>query len=352
MNIITDLVTWYQTKQLESTIEILIAIIIIVLSYFLSSALSYIVIKLFTLKKKNYKIKKNSFYKPLKFLFILLGTYVSILILKLPDSVMYVINKTVKIFSICLIANGIANIIKPDSILFNKLKENENFKENKSLYTFINKLVKILVYIIAGFVILSEFGYNLNGVITGLGLGSVVIALAAQDIAKSIFAGVIIFLDRPFSIGDFIEVKNYKGTVEDIKFRSTRVRLLDGSMMTLPNEILTTETITNWTQISTRRYETNLEVMLDTNLDKINKLTNELKEILKKQEYVIPNTVEVNFNEVTSNGMNIYIYLYTDKIQYDEYLEFKQKINLEIMEFLKKENISLAYNSQDIYIRS
>lgn len=354
MNIIEELINWYQSRQVESTIEIGIAIAIIAGSYLLSSIFAYCIVKLFTIGSKNKeknKVNKNAFYRPLKIFFIALGFYIAILILKLPVGIMTIVNKIFKVIIICLVSKGIANIVSKDSFIFTRLKKNEKFKDNKTLI-FISKLLKIIVYIIAAFVILAEFGYNLNGVVTGLGLGSVVIALAAQDIAKSIFAGFIILIDRPFEIGDLIQIKDYQGNVEDIKFRSTRVRLLDGSLLNVPNEVLMTETITNWNKIHKRRYDLNLELMLNTKIDKVEETTKKLKDILESSEGVIGNTVEVSFDQITSNGMNLFIYLYTDKINYNEYLQFKQSINLKIMKLLEQENISLAYNSQDIYIRS
>lgn len=350
-NIVQDLIKWYEEKQLESTVEILIAILIIVGSYILSSIFSYFIIKIFTAKSKNKKVKQNSFYRPLKIFFVLLGFYIAILILKLPESIMYFAVKFFKVAIICLVANGITNMVKPDSFIFTKLKKSSKINEDKSFLIFISKFVKIIVYIITAFVILAEFGYDLNGVVTGLGLGSVVIALAAQDVAKSIFAGIMVFIDKPFSIGDFIEVKDYKGTVEDIKFRSTKLRLLDGSLLTVPNEVLTTESITNWTIIHKRRYELNLELVFDTSLEKVSNITKMIKEVVEESQDVIKDTVIVNFNDITANGMNINIYMYTSVIGYEEFLNFKQNINLKIMKLLEEQNISLAYPSQDIYIK-
>ena len=161
----------------------------------------------------------------------------------------------------------------------------------------------------------------------------------------------MVFIDKPFSIGDFIEVKDYKGTVEDIKFRSTKLRLLDGSLLTVPNEVLTTESITNWTRINKRRYELNLELVFDTSLEKVSNITKMIKEVVEESQDVIKDTVIVNFNDITANGMNINIYMYTSVIGYEEFLNFKQNINLKIMKLLEEQNISLAYPSQDIYIK-
>lgn len=351
MNIVNDLVSWYETQKLESTIEIVVAIVVIMVSIILSSFLSYGVIKIFNWKEVKKKIKKNAFYKPLKMFFILIGIYISVLILKLPDSSMQVINKILKVAVICLIAKGISNIANYDSILFMQLRKSDRFENNANVLKIISKVVKVVVYTITAFVILAEFGYNLNGIVAGLGLGSVVIALAAQDIAKNLFAGASIFMDRPFMIGDFIDVKGYQGKVEDIKFRSTKIRLLDNSLLTLPNEVLVTEAIDNWTNIKKRRMDLNLELMLNTKLEKVEQISKILKQELENTEGVISDSVEVHFDKITANGMNLFIYMYTDNVQYTEFLKFKEKINLQIMKLLENNQISLAYPSYDIYVR-
>ena len=352
MNIINDLQNWYTIQNIEeSNFKIAIAIIILIIGIILSRILSYTVIKLVNIKNKEKNIKKSAFYRPLQVLFILIGFYVATLYLNLPESIMSIISKFMRISIILIMANGITNIVSPKSIIFEKLIKNTKYKENKASLNFISKVIKTIVYIIAVFIIISEFGYNLNGIVTGLGLGSVVIALAAQDIAKSLLAGAVILIDKPFEIGDFVKVKNFTGTVENIKFRSTRLRLIDGSLLNVPNEVLMTETIENFNKMPKRRFDTNLELMLDTKLDKVEKIVKIFKEELEKIEGVIEGSVEVHFNTITENGMNVFIYLYTNITAYNEYLEVIQKINLKIMELLEQEGISLAYKSQDIYIR-
>ena len=84
--------------------------------------------------------------------------------------------------------------------------------------------IKFLIYAIAVFIIIFEMGYDLSGLITGLGIGSVVLTLAAQDMIKSLLGGFFIFTDKPFKVGDFIKFSTYEGTVEDITFRSTKIR--------------------------------------------------------------------------------------------------------------------------------
>ena len=184
MEQINSIIQFFQNMTQEKIIDILIAVVIVIVFCLLSSFLSYLIIKIFKWKEKDKKkIKENAFYHPLKAGFILLGIYLGILILNLPNDVMQVIYKILKIALICLAAKGIANIFAPNSILMQKIEKSSKVGGNQTLVNFLSKLSKAIVYIGAGILILAEFNINLNGLIAGLGLGSVVIALAAQDLA-------------------------------------------------------------------------------------------------------------------------------------------------------------------------
>lgn len=351
--IITDLTNWYLQINVDSMMHIVIAIGMIIAASVLSPLIAFIVLKLFYMKEKDIKkIKGNSFYKPLKWLVTCTGVYIAILVLKLPDSVVALATKLFKIITILLIANGFARIFKPGSYLFEKLKENEKLKGNDHILKFLSKVVSVIAYTLALFMIIAELGYDLNGVIAGLGLGSVVVALAVQDIAKSMFAGMIIFLDKPFAIGDYVQFQNQEGTVEDMSFRSTRIRLLNNSVLTVPNQVLTTESITNWNRIEKRRYATELYLPLQTSMQTIENLTKQMKDFLEKMPQVIPNSVEVHFTEILQDSMQISIYVYTKVTAYNEYLSWKQEINLLLMQILEENEVKLAYRTQEVHVKN
>lgn len=351
--VITDLTNWYAQINVDTMVHILLAIGVVIGSRILSPLVAFLFLKIFCIKEKEVKkIKQNSFYKPLKWFITCIGAYIAILILRLPESSVLILTKIFKIITILLVANGFAHIFKPGSYVFEKLKENEKLKGNDHILKFLSKVISVIAYTLAMFMIISELGYNLNGVIAGLGLGSVVVALAVQDIAKSMFAGLIIFIDKPFAIGDYVQFQDQEGTVEDMSFRSTRIRLLNNSVLTVPNQILTTQSITNWNRIEKRRYATNLAIQLNTPVEKIEKLTNQMKEMLEKMPHVICDSVEVHFTDISQDSMQISIYLYTDITAYNAYLKWKQEMNIALMKILEENQIKLAYKSQEIYIRN
>lgn len=93
------------------------------------------------------------------------------------------------------------------------------------------KIIRAIIYVIAAFIVLSILGINLNGLIAGLGISGLIVTLAAQDTAKNLFGGLVIFIDKPFKVGDWIQMDNFEGTIEDITFRTTRIRTFENSLL-------------------------------------------------------------------------------------------------------------------------
>lgn len=345
MATITETIEWIKNIKTETLIDIAIAIGIIVVFKIISSSVAYIVIKMVNLKKSKKIIKESGFYKPIKIFTVLVGVYLAISILKLPEETMKFANKLFRIATIILISNGVANLINPNSAVFSKIKGKLNTDDNLS--NFISKIIKTIVYIIAGFIVIKEFGYDLSGLVTGLGLGGVVFALAAQDIAKNLFGGFAIIIDKPFIVGDWVETEGASGTVEDITFRSTKIRTTEDTVVTIPNSVLSNQAIVNATKREKRKYEMKLDIQADTSLDKIKIVLDKINLVLRNNHNIYQDAINVHINEIINNHIQILVTVYTTVTEYSEYLDVKEDINYSIMEIIKNENIKL---SQDLRV--
>lgn len=352
MKFINEILEMFKNLSLENIIDIGIGLAIIVIFKIFSSTFAYIIVKMFKFKiKDKKKIKENGFYKPLKTFFILLGIYIGIMALKLPQDIFNVITKIFKICIILLTAKGFSNLFDSSSETFNKIREKLHIDGTDTTINFFSKVAKGLIYIVAAFIVVSEFGYDLSGLATGLGISSVVIALAAQDIAKSFISGLSIISDRPFDIGDYIEVDTYAGTVEDITFRTTRIRDIDNQLIVLPNSFLTTASIINGTKREKRRYNLLLTLELNTPLEKIANLTENIKLELKNNSHVLKENIRIFFDKISTNGIDLSISFYTDIIDLEEFMKFKEEINYTLLDMTNQANISLAFPSQSIYLK-
>lgn len=309
----------------------------------------YIFHKIFKVKKK---VIESGFYEPLKFIITVIGFGIAIYYLKLPESVIDIYNRIFKILLILTIAKAISNCLKPDSTFFIKLESTSRFNGNEALNSFLGNVLKVVVYIIAAFMIINDFGYNLGGLATGLGLGSAVVAIAAQDFVKSLIGGFAIITDKPFEIGDFIEVGAYVGTVTEITFRSTRLRGIDKSIISIPNSIIVTENVKNWSRQENRLISMDLRLDLNANSDTINKAINKIKTVLKNNEHVLIESVSVHLTSIDSDANIVSVFAYIDTSNYGKYLDIKEKLNCEILTTLESENIELVYPTQKVYMKS
>lgn len=309
----------------------------------------YIFHRLFKIETKS---SESGFYGPLKFLFTLIGFGLAIKFLKMPAGVENLYNKIFKILLILAIAKALTNCLEPDSTFFTKLESATRFNGNEALNSFVGKLLKAIIYIIAAFMIITDFGYDLGGLATGLGLGSAVVALAAQDFVKSLIGGFTIITDKPFEIGDFIEVGTFQGTVIDITFRSTRLKATNNTIIAMPNSVIVTEYVKNWSKLDSRRIEMQLRLSLNENTETIHRCISKIKTALQNNPNMLSETVVVYFDSIESDANLISLYGYINTSDYDKYLKIKEQVNCDILSVLERENVELVYPTQKVYMKT
>ncbi|MCI8486274.1 MAG: mechanosensitive ion channel family protein [Clostridia bacterium] len=337
----------------RNLIDVLIAIVIIIVFYMVSSLFSKLVMKLLKIKGNDKeKIKNSDIYKALKGIFLCLGIYIALLVLNLPENWFILCSKIVRIFIIINTARVIAELISPESKIMRKVGESEKFSENKVAISVISKVIKVVLYIIAGFMIIADLGYDLSGLITGLGLSSVVIALAAQELAENLLSGFAIITDKPFEIGDYIQVGSHAGTVEEIKFRSTKIRTAENAVITIQNSKIVSESVVNVSKIDKRRIDLSLRLPLDITASQISELIESIKLVLYSNTEVISNSLQVNVGDIEEDAIKISIYFFVNIIEFTEFLKFKTKANLSIMKLLEDKEVKLAYPSRNIYVKN
>lgn len=351
MEKLNELWQWIQNIKTETILDMWVAVAIVIIFKIISSWIAYFLIKIFNMKKKKQQIKKNSFYNPLKWFVFILGIYCALYILQLPISIIKIVTKVFKLITIMLVANGFANALTPQSTFFRKLQETEKYNGNDAYISFICKAIKIVVYIIAGFLIITELGYNIGSLVTALGIGSVMIGFAVQDVAKSVIAGMSILFDKPFVVGDFVKVATFTGTVEDISFRSTKIRTEDNTVLSIPNNIIVEKEIINYAKMEKRRYKFDLIVTYDTNLEKVVDTIDKIKNMLRSNPNVIKDSEQVHLEKIADDGIGITVFFYTDIVTYVDYLDFKEQINLAVLDILEKEKVELAYNTTTVHIK-
>ena len=218
------------------------------------------------------------FEKPLRTLFIVLGLYASLRVLGTDFHVsMEFISHCLNSAIIILISWGFYNLTGDYSVLFDEMKERFGLSVDMILFPFVSKTIRLIILALALTLVLSEWGKNIQMFITGLGLGGLAFSLAAKDAASNIIAGFVIVMEKPFNIGDWISTSEIEGVVEDISFRSTKIRTFGQELITVPNSNLANSPITNYTRRGKRRVTFNLGLTYTTSKDKLNICVEKIK---------------------------------------------------------------------------
>jgi len=293
-----------------------------------------------------------SFEKPIQWLFILLGIFLSAWQLPFFDHTHTLFVKLIKSTIIFLVGWGLFNLSSSSTLIFAKLNERFNFEMDEILIPFLSKLLRVIIVVVIFSAIAGEFNYNVAGLVGGLGLGGLAFALAAKDALSNFFGGVIIVTEKPFTIGDWILTPSVEGTVETITFRSTKIRTFAQALVTVPNAKLANESITNWSEMGKRRIVFNLSVPYETPKEKLESVIKKMEYMLKNHSGIDQDTIITKFDKYGVNGLDIYIYFFTKTTVWLDFLEVKEEINYKIMDILDHEGVSLAVPNRKLYVDS
>jgi len=335
---------------------------IILLTFISRNIVIYILEKKITVLTKKTKTELDDLIlqtikKPLGFFILLQGFYIAILSLQLPEKIsqfditVYDIIHALYILSISFIALYL--IFKLIDILAFYL--HQQAKKSKStlddqLVPLVVRSLRILVATLGILFILENFGYDITSLLAGLGLGGLAFALAAQDTVSNIFGSITVFSDKSFQLGDWISIGDIEGTVEDIGFRSTRIRRFDQALVTVPNSQFIKGGVVNYSARKKRRIEFYFGLTYETSASKMQEAIKGIKKIIEEDERFDHSFYMVKFTDFGAYSLNIYIYCFTKTTVWDEFLTVKEELNLKIMKLVEELGIEIAFPSQTIYL--
>lgn len=234
-------------------------------------------------------------------------------------------------------------------ILMQRALQTES-KTDDQIIPFVKESVKIIVMIISLFSILGAvFNMDITSLIAGLGIGGLAIALAAKESLENLLGSFTIFFDKPFIIGDLVKVGNVEGNVEKIGFRSTRIRTLEKTFVTVPNKKLVDTELDNLTNREIRRIKFDFGLRYDTPLESIKAVTEEIKTLIENDPLRF-DEVSVYFYEFGSSALIIRVIYFANTAVWKDYMEMRQKINFEIIEIIKKHGLQLAFPTNHIIL--
>ena len=335
-------------KLVDLVIGVAVFLILFIFRYKISNALINVFGKLFL---RNNKEKTdslvNSLQKPLAYLIGTVGLYIALAINYNKPGV----TKVFKILIILIICWGIINYLSNNLFIHIHFGENADDTMNTTALRFLANILKIVVIAFGVVMIISELGYNVNGLLTGLGVGGLAVSLAAQDAVGNLISGFIIIFDKPFKVGDLIESATVKGFVEEVTMRSTKIRTLDDSVITVPNSTLTKEAVTNISMMDKRRIKMTFGLVYSTSNETIEKIRNEIKTYIVQNKDILPEPCRIHFREFGDSALNFEVVCYTETSDMDEYLKIENELNLAIKKIVENNDTDFAFPTQTVYVQ-
>ncbi|DAB34797.1 MAG TPA: mechanosensitive ion channel protein MscS [Sulfurospirillum sp. UBA12182] len=335
-------------------LDLSIAIIILMLSFLLRQVISKIIIK--TLKELTAKTKTTLddtivevLEEPLKLSSVVFGFFLAKEWLHI-ETFDGFLSSVVKSFALFILFWILYRLIDNFEIFFIKFSQKFGKELSKDIENFIIKTLRLIIIVIAIMSILQEWGINVTAFVASLGLVGMAFALAAKDTAANLFGSLVIFTDRPFKIGDWIQTPQVEGTVEEIGIRSTKVRTFAQALVSVPNANIANEAITNWSRMGKRRIKMRLGLTYATNTNQMNLILEQIRQMLKDHSQIHQDTIMIYFDEFSDSSLSLFCYFFTKTTVWAEYLQVREDVNLKIMKIVEDNKASFAFPSQSLYI--
>ena len=225
-----------------------------------------------------------------------------------------------------------------------------NTKVDDVLIPMVHKVFRFILYFVGFSFVASNMGINVTSIIAGLGIGGVALALAAKDTVENVFGSITLLFDRPFEVGDWVQIGGVEGTVESIGLRSTRVRTFYCSLVNVPNANLIRANVDNFGRRSYRRIKTNLSLTYDTPPEKIEAFCEGIREIIRCHPHTRKDYYHVYFNQFNSSSLDILLYCFLDVSEWAIELRERQRLFLDIVRLANRLKLSFAFPTQSLHM--
>lgn len=216
------------------------------------------------------------------------------------------------------------------------------------------KIIKLLAFVLTGLFFLSAFGVSLTGLLAFGGVGGIAIGFAAKDLLGNIFGGLMLYMDKPFTVGEWIRSpdKQIEGIVEKIGWRMTTVRTFDKRPLYIPNGIFSNISIENPTRMSHRRIYETVGIRYD-DAGKMSAIVNDVRQMLENHEEIdVEQTIIVNFNQFSASSLDFFVYAFTRTTNWIRYHNVKQDVLLAINEIIESHGAQIAFPTRTLHLAS
>jgi len=295
----------------------------------------------------------KSIRRPLELLVLIGGLFIALQVLQLPSEPINLrqigdsLLKGLFTFNIAWVLFNAVDILEQMTARWAK---RTGSPLDEHLLPFIRKTTRTFIIILAIVLVIQNLGYSISGLLASLGIGGLAVALAAKDTLSNIFGSIMILLDRPFRVGDWVKTGDLEGTVEEIGFRSTKIRTFAKTMITVPNNIIATTAVNNFSRMPKRRIKMTVGVSYASSPQQMRDAVATIRTMLEQHPDINQDFMLVNFTTFSASTLDILVYCFTTTTNWGEYLRAREDVCLKIMEIVAQLDMEIAFPSQSLYL--
>lgn len=365
--IIDDLMIWMNQTWLGNSFwqygyALLILILGILFHRIIAKILNRILFRLFKKHAPDFLWADflNLLSKPVSYAILMLVTYLAISPINFPDGwnmvsrdefgVRMALHKGYFILLYVIVVWVFLRLSDFLGVIMLARAEKSDNKYSGQIIPFFVDFIKVIIIIFGTLIMMgSLFNINVGTLVAGLGIGGLAIALASKETLENLLGSFTIFLDKPFVVGDLVRVAGITGVIEKVGFRSTRIRTLEKSYVTLPNKKMIDSELDNLTLRTFRRAEFFVGVTYSTSIDQIKAIVNDIQNYIDNH----PSTNsegKVRLHQFGASSLDIMVLFFVDTVDWSEYLDVKQEILYRIIEIVQGHGAEFAFPSSSVYI--
>jgi MscS family membrane protein len=291
--------------------------------------------------------------RPASMLILVIGLLLTVHVLQPPAESFPIIglaDQAGRILSIVIGVWFLWRMIEGLAAYFTDRAKQSDSSLDDQLVPFIAKTLRIFLVMTAVLVIAQNMGYSISGLLASLGIGGIAVAMAAKDTIANIFGSVMLLVDRPFRVGDWIKTSEFEGVVEEIGFRSTRIRTFARTLVNVPNSQLANMVIDNIDARSERRIKMRIGLTYNTTPAQMKAAIKGIENILIQHPGVDQSYKLVKFDEFEDSSLSIFLYYFSSSKVWGEYLQVRQEVNMQIMELLQELELEFAFPTRTLHI--
>lgn len=321
--------------------------------YLVSSVLKRLAALVSRSKTKIDDIFFEALESPLRLGVLIVGIYVALQVLSLPQEPLDIatfVDALFKGVSILLIVWFGIRLSDRLCARWAEQAETTDTRLDDQAIPIIQGTVKVFLVLVGIALFLQNLGYSVGSLIAGVGLGGAALALASKDTLANLFGAIVIFWDRPFELGDWVDVEGVEGAVEEVGIRTTRVRTAANSLVTIPNMKLTTASIVNWSRRKKRQIKMTVGVTYDATPDQIRAGVKAIQELVLSTPELRDDDFHVRFDGFGASSLDIFVYCFTVTTVWGEYLAVKEQFLLDIMDRFQSIGLDFAFPTQTIHL--